>query len=246
MAEDKQSLGRSIPPEERALVNRLSNALATRALGAESAELKIVSVQSADAAFGAESAIEDAAAIAGAEILFDVPHEGFISALAIMLIPREMKAKSRRIAAVAQPFGFVCNLSKREKIAVLTPTGYVTDFASIPRAVHWIISPFGKHAEAAVIHDWLYTMGVRGDAKARRIADKAFVKALKLLEVNWFKRQIMYWAVRMGGAGGFGLDGDFAFRNLDDLAVVDPRPPRDPYLATCCLRDIPKAKKGKG
>jgi hypothetical protein len=223
MAEDKQDLGHAIPPEERAVVNHISDAVTA-------------------VAAGQETLVEDEAAVKGAALLFDFPHEGFISALAIMLIPREMKAKSRRIAAVAQPFGFVCNLSKREKIAVVTPAGYVTDFASIPRAVHWVISPFGKHAEAAVIHDWLYTMGRKGDAKSRRIADKAFVKALKLLEVAWFKRQIMYWSVRIGGAGGYGLPGDFTFRTLDTLTVIDPPPAREPFATTFALKRAEKKR----
>ncbi len=228
MAKDTQDLGRSIPSEERALVNQISDAVAA-------------------VATGQETAIEDEAALRGAAILFDFPHEGFISALAIMLIPREMKAKHRRIAAVAQPFGFVCNLNRREKIAVITPTGYVTDFASIPRLVHWIISPFGKHAEAAVIHDWLYTMGRKGDAKARLVADKTFVKALKLLQVSWFKRQIMYWAVRLGGAGGYGLPGDFTFRTLDTLEIIDPVPAREPFATTFALkRQEKKRAKASG
>jgi hypothetical protein len=122
----------------------------------------------------------------------------------------------------------------------------VTDFASIPRAVHFVISPFGKHAEAAVIHDWLYTLGTPKDRKGRHMADKAFVKALRLLEVNWFKRQIMYWAVRLGGAGGYGLPEDFVFRSLEDLSVVDPLPAREPFLTSFALHVTPKeARKSR-
>lgn len=226
MSVDKQKLGKAIPPGEKQLVNRISDAIHS-------------------VASGAETAIEDEAATKGAAILFEAKEDGFISALAIVLVPKELKAKSRRIAAVAQPFGFVCKLSKHERLAVITPAGYVTDFASIPKQVQFLISPFGKHAEAAVVHDWLYTLGKRGDAKSRKMADKAFVRALKLLEVHWLKRQVMYWAVRLGGAGGYGLPGDFAFRRIEDLSILDPLPPREPFLNTFATRSLPKASKGR-
>jgi hypothetical protein len=220
----KDDLGRTVPISHRELMDRVSQAINS-------------------SASGEEAAIEDAAIREGAKVLFDQEEDGFVSALAIMLIPRELKDKSRRIAAVAQPFGFVCRLSRRERLAVITPSGYVTDFASIPSAVHFVISPFGKHAEAAVVHDWLYTLGTPGDRKGRRMADKAFVKALRLLNVHWFKRQIMYWAVRFGGAGGYGLATDFAFRNLHDLTVVDLSPQKLAYMTTFATAEIPKARK---
>jgi hypothetical protein len=222
MAAGKQELGKALKPGEKALVDSISDALHN---AEESTEL------------------ERTAARRGADLLFDVDDDGFISALAITLIPRELKAGSRRIAAVAQPFGFVARISRKERIAVITPTGYVTDFASIPRAVHFLISPFGKHAEAAVIHDWLYTMGERGDRKGRLRADRAFVKALRLLEVDWFKRQIMFWAVRMGGAGGYALPEDFAFRRADDLSPFKPDP--GPFTTSFALRPVEKRTRAK-
>ena len=105
--------------------------------------------------------LENSAADVGASLLFHANKEGCISSLGIVLIPDENK-QNRRVAAVADAFGFVAQLSKRKKIAVLTPRGYVTDFASIPWFASWIISPFGKHAEAAVVHDWLDTLGTAG------------------------------------------------------------------------------------
>lgn len=217
----KQEMGRSIDPAHKALLDRVSTAITA-------------------AASGEESFIEDEAAEGGAQLLFTEPNDGFISALAIALIPREYKAGSRRIAAVAQPFGFVANVGG-ERIAVITPTGYVTDFASIPRIGHFIINPFGRHAEAAVIHDWLYTLGKKGDWLGRRRADKTFVAALKLLGVNWVKRQVMFWAVRLGGGHGYGKPEDFTFRHLDDLSVIEPCPPRDPYDKTYARLDHPRS-----
>jgi hypothetical protein len=238
---NKAKVGRGIPQGERRLVNNISKGIAATAQGAEAA---VVAFERAPAAAAPQSAEEAAretrATQEGAKTLFDLKEDGFVSALAIMLVPRVLKERSRRVAAVAQPFGFVCKIARRERLAVVVPSGYVTDFASIPRAVHFIISPFGKHAEAAVIHDWLYALGSPKDRKARRTADKAFVKALRLLEVGFLQRQIMYWAVRLGGAGGYGLADDFVFRNLEDLSILDPLPAREPFMTSFALHVAPR------
>lgn len=250
---NKQKLGRQIRQGDRRLVNSISQGIVAEAVrgGAEAAP-----AQPADAAPAARAekfsvqqavSVQEARAVQeGARTLFDIAEDGFVAALAIMLVPRVLKQGSRRIAAVAAPFGFVCRISSRERLAVVAPAGYVTDFASIPRAFHFIISPFGKHAEAAVIHDWLYTLGTPKDGKGRRVADKAFVRALKLLEVSWFTRVIMYWAVRLGGAGGYGLADDFAFRSLEDLSVIEPPPARAPFMTTFALHETPReARKSR-
>lgn len=221
----RKKRGRRVTAEEKALLERVSSA-----------------VQQASA--GAESAIEDEAARQGASLLLEQQEDGFVSALAIMLIPRELKEGSRRIAAIAQPFGFVAKIGK-ERLAVIAPAGYVTDFASIPWYASWIINPFGRHAEAAVIHDWLYTLGKPGDAKNRLVADKAFVRALRLLEVGWLKRIVMYFFVRVGGKNGYGLAGDFTFRKLDDLSVLDPPPERAPYMNSFASAELPRSVRRK-
>jgi hypothetical protein len=242
---NKKKVGQAIRPGDKRLINSISRGIAAAAAGG--AEAALVGAASASAASAApalraeESSVQEVrAAQEGARTLFDIKDDGFVSALAITLVPRVMKEGSRRVAAVSQPFGFVCKLANRERLAVVVPAGYVTDFASIPRLVHFIISPFGKHAEAAVIHDWLYALGTPKDRKSRRTADKAFAKALRLLEVNFFKRTIMYLAVRLGGGGGYGLAEDFVFRNLEDLTVLDPLPAREPFMTSFALHVTPK------
>src|SRR3954470_12268074 len=37
----------------------------------------------------------------------------------------------------------------------VVPTGFVTDFATVPRFLHWLVSPYGAYTRAAVLHDWL-------------------------------------------------------------------------------------------
>ena len=104
------------------------------------------------------------------------------------------------------------------------PTGFVTDFASVPRPFWAIFPPNGPWAKAAVVHDWLYrTLGVRVedvewhprhgplvglDAVSRPItrreADGIFRRMMRELGVSWWRYTTMYWAVRLGGWFGWG------------------------------------------
>jgi hypothetical protein len=37
------------------------------------------------------------------------------------------------------------------------PAGYVTDGASVPRALSWLYPKYGAYLKAAIVHDWLIT-----------------------------------------------------------------------------------------
>lgn len=239
----KRHLGREIQDSTLDVSRRLAKAVAdaeARKVAAPAPTLtEIMETGAAEA-----SLIEEMAAISGAEILFDENREGPITSLAIILIPDENR-QNRRVAALAATFGFVAHLSKRKKIAVAAPQGYVTDFASIPGFAQWMISPFGKHSEAAVVHDWLYTLGTKGDRKGRKLADRTFKRALKIVGVGWFRRNIMYLAVRIGGGSGYGLESDYDFRDLERLKPRDPLPDRKAFAVTWKEMDIPKPQKDR-
>ncbi|MGY1913930.1 DUF1353 domain-containing protein [Blastococcus sp. SYSU DS0973] len=36
----------------------------------------------------------------------------------------------------------------------VVPAGYVTDFATVPRVVVWLVPRFGRYTAAAILHDW--------------------------------------------------------------------------------------------
>ena len=74
--------------------------------------------------------------------------------------------------------------------------GWITDGASVPR-LFWNIFPpvAGKYLEAAVLHDALY----KSQRVKRSEADRLFYKAMKDLGVAFWKRLIIYLAVRIGG-----------------------------------------------
>jgi hypothetical protein len=238
----KRHLGQQIPDSALVIQKRLAAALQIASTSPMAMAVLGAGQQSAEG--GAEaSLVEDMAVAMGAEILFEENREGPITSLAIILIPDENR-ENRRVAALAATFGFVAHLSKRRKIAVAAPQGYVTDFASIPGFAQWMISPFGKHSEAAVVHDWLYTLGTKGDRKNRKLADLTFKRALKIVGVGFMRRNIMYWAVRAGGASGYGLESDYDFRDLEKLKRRDPLPDRKTFSVTWKEAEIPKPPKG--
>lgn len=78
---------------------------------------------------------------------------------------------------------------------IQVPHGFKTDFASVPRLLRWWLSPWGKHGNAAVIHDYLYWTQTR----TRREADDIFLEGMSVLEVKNFNKRMMYWAVRIFG-----------------------------------------------
>lgn len=78
---------------------------------------------------------------------------------------------------------------------IVVPEGFITDFASIPRLFWNILPPFGKYSPAAVIHDYLYNRRLY----SRKKCDQVFLEAMTVMKVVWWKRQTMYWAVRVFG-----------------------------------------------
>jgi len=72
---------------------------------------------------------------------------------------------------------------------VNVPPGFATDFASVPRVFWAIISPWGRHGRAAIVHDFLYQLGGVTDVGARsmrrppkREADRIFRQAMAVLD----------------------------------------------------------------
>jgi hypothetical protein len=83
---------------------------------------------------------------------------------------------------------------------VVVPRGFVSDGASVPRAMWSIYPPFGKYLEAAVVHDWYCVLGNRGESPIDyKVAAKVFREAMAVCGVNKWRRFKMYWAVILGG-----------------------------------------------
>lgn len=96
--------------------------------------------------------------------------------------------------------------------AFVVPAGFVTDFATIPRFLHWEVSPYGAYTRAAVLHDWLLVeLAAWTEARAMhspgsghapqppansRDCDGIFRRVMEDLGVPWAKRWTMWAAVR--------------------------------------------------
>ena len=89
-----------------------------------------------------------------------------------------------------------------DKSCVITvPAGFVTDLTSVPRILFTIFPRDGKYLEAAIIHDYLYSVqkDCDGNSISRKFADKVFLEAMKSLNVRWTRRRAIYVGVRTGG-----------------------------------------------
>ncbi|AEG94421.1 DUF1353 domain-containing protein [Ramlibacter tataouinensis] len=82
-----------------------------------------------------------------------------------------------------------------EPWTVVVPTGFLTDFASVPRIPFAYLLLGGKGSAAAVVHDWLYS--TRKTSRAR--ADAIFHEAIKAMGHSQGTAWWMWLGVRVGG-----------------------------------------------
>lgn len=82
---------------------------------------------------------------------------------------------------------------------IKVPSGFVTDFASVPKIIQWLIHPHGRYGKAAVLHDYLYENAI----KSKAYADNVFYEAMGVLGVSQPKRWVMYQAVKRFGKGKY-------------------------------------------
>jgi len=97
---------------------------------------------------------------------------------------------------------------------LVVPAGFLTDLASIPRFVWWLIAPFELSIAAPIVHDYLYTFGGKirattdgnitapgGYMTFTRSQADAFLYDLAAADgVWWWRRWLAYKAVRWFGA----------------------------------------------
>ena len=87
--------------------------------------------------------------------------------------------------------------NRRGFLPVTVPAGFNTDFASVPRIFWVVIPPAGSYSLAAIVHDYLYR--AQPDGWTRKRADHCFKTIMAELGVPWWKRSVMFRAVRIGG-----------------------------------------------
>ena len=120
-------------------------------------------------------------------------HECLIKAY-IVNNPRVVEAdESGKFFALADPLVVLCCVGKWHKITV--PVGFITDFASIPPLAWMVATKLGPWNRPAILHDYLYFSATFD----RKTADLLFLAAMRDRRVVWWRRMLMYLAVRIGG-----------------------------------------------
>lgn len=85
--------------------------------------------------------------------------------------------------------------TKYSRDYIRVPAGFVTDFASSPSQIWWLIPPWGRYGKAAVVHDYLY----QTQKRSRKEADDIFREGMGVLGVEPWRVFLMYWGVRLFG-----------------------------------------------
>lgn len=90
-------------------------------------------------------------------------------------------------------------------VVIIAEAGFVTDGASIPRLAQLVTGwrPWDPpQRRPAIVHDWAYCQkGMR-----RSLADAAFRQLLEAEGASWFRRWVMWAAVRVGGWPAYRVD----------------------------------------
>lgn len=90
--------------------------------------------------------------------------------------------------------------------------GFLTDFASVPRAFVWLLPRYGLYTRSAILHDYLW----RTHVVPRRDADGLFRRSMRELGVPFPRRWVMWAAVRTASF----MSGATALEWLQFSAVV--------------------------
>jgi hypothetical protein len=98
-----------------------------------------------------------------------------------------------RLWKLTKPLVYISLLTAE---AITVPTGFVTDFASIPG---WVAVDFDIAQRAAVVHDWLY----QTHKLPKPVADSVFLEAMVSLGKPAWRRWILYTAVKLFGQSSY-------------------------------------------
>lgn len=103
---------------------------------------------------------------------------------------------------------------------VTVPAGYVTDFATVPRAVWSVVPPHGQLALAAIPHDWGFSHGGVNPFLTKQWWDELFRDLLVITPgISQWKIAVAYRAVQLGGKGGW-VNGFHEFEPVDPVLAL--------------------------
>jgi hypothetical protein len=136
------------------------------------------------------------------------------------------------IYVLTKPIAWKPNPGQEKFAAVEVPTGFVTDFASIPRAFWSALRPDGKYTYAAIVHDYLYWTQTR----PRDEADTILKMGMEDFEINSFTIAAIYQGVRVGG--GAAWDGNAKLKQEGERRILR-RLPEDPRTTWAEWKKLP-------
>ena len=124
---------------------------------------------------------------------------GFNKDYCIMKIKRY--DKNGLIAQTTEPIIYTTKSGEM----ISAPAGFNTNFASVPRICYVLLTPMGKHTQASILHDYLYSRACVYDL-SRKQADIIFYEAMRDSLVNPITAKLMYYAVRIFGKSFYKKD----------------------------------------
>jgi hypothetical protein len=79
---------------------------------------------------------------------------------------------------------------------VVIERGYLSDGASVPKLLQWLIPVWGKYGQCAVVHDKLCETWTTNKRKLnRQQVDEIFFASMKVAKVNIFRRKAIEFGV---------------------------------------------------
>lgn len=126
----------------------------------------------------------------------------------------DLTNEGRGIWKVMLPFIFQSDVLKT---TISVERGFLTDFASVPRApfIYWLVGDTSH--KAAVIHDWLFhNHNVCDESTANRV----LLEAMETEGIPWWRRKLIYWGVQIGGESPWEEDGKGNGHTVVDGRIV--------------------------
>lgn len=101
---------------------------------------------------------------------------------------------------------------------IRVPKSFITDGASVPKSLQWLYNPYGKYINAAVIHDYLYSV-YNNTGINRTLADKIFRHIMQENGIDKRTIKRFYIAVRCFGETSW--KSKLLNEGYKDRAIVD-------------------------
>jgi len=135
------------------------------------------------------------------ELAKAIPYKRFDADLSIQFDAEASKELHLNVWRVVDSFKFYIGEEADQRWARV-PAGFLTDGATIPRLLWWLLPPWDTYSQAAALHDYLCEYAVlyeKGEPVpcSRKEADRIFKDAMKVSGVGVWPRQAMYVAVRL-------------------------------------------------